>query len=56
MQRIIAAYAPSNPYAHTYVVDMSYPWVVGYRRWPFVRSWWKYADIDLAVKERESGH
>lgn len=46
LQRILIAYAPMNNIAHRYAIDMSYPWVVGYRRWPFVLDWWRYVDID----------
>ncbi|HEU4622394.1 MAG TPA: ABC transporter substrate-binding protein [Burkholderiaceae bacterium] len=46
MQKIIIAYAPQNYLVHRYAIDMDYPWVQNYRRWPFVRDWWRYVDID----------
>jgi ABC-type transport system substrate-binding protein len=55
LQKLFVAYAPSNISVHRYVIDMSYPWVVGYRRWPFVRDWWKYVDVDLDVRKKELG-
>ena len=53
--RIYTAYAPGNVFVHRIVIDMSYPWVVGYKRWPFTRDWWKYVDVDLDVRKRELG-
>jgi len=52
MQKVFVAYAPSNISVHRYVIDMSYPWVVGYRRWPFARDWWKYVDVDLDTEKK----
>jgi hypothetical protein len=31
------------------VTDMSYPWLVGYRRVLFWQEWWHYVDIDRDV-------
>jgi hypothetical protein len=29
------------------------PWVIGYRRNPFVREFFKYVDVDPAVQRKE---
>ena len=55
MQKIFTAYAPSNVISHRYAIDMSYPWVVGYRRWPFVRGWWKYVDVEMEQRQGALG-
>ena len=55
MQKVFVAYAPSNVSVHRYVIDMSYPWVVGYRRWPFSGEWWKYVDVDLDIRKKQLG-
>ncbi len=55
MQKIFTAYAPANVISHRYAIDMAYPWVIGYRRWPFVRSWWKYTDVDTDLRRKTLG-
>jgi len=55
MVKLFTAYAPGNTLVHRIVIDMSYPWVTGYRRWPFVRDWWKYVDVDMAERRRAVG-
>jgi hypothetical protein len=42
------AYMPMKPIVHRYKIDLAYPWVLGYRSWPFIRGWWRYVDIDTA--------
>ena len=55
LQKILVADAPMNVTAHRYAIDMNYPWVIGYRRWPFVRHWWKYVDVDMALRRKTIG-
>ncbi|MGB3429607.1 MAG: ABC transporter substrate-binding protein [Burkholderiaceae bacterium] len=50
MKRIFNAYMPYKIHGHRYVNDVSHPWLVGYRRHPFARDFFKYVDIDLAVR------
>ena len=54
MQKILTAHAPMQFISHRYAVDMAYPWVKGYRRWPFVLDWWRYVDIDLDEMARRT--
>lgn len=56
MQQLFVAYSPSNIQVHRMIIDMSYPWVVGYRRWPFARDWWKYVDVDIEARKKVLGH
>jgi hypothetical protein len=41
---------------HRYYNDLLQPWVIGYKRHPVMRGWWKYIDIDeqAAAKGRPS--
>lgn len=55
LQKILVADAPMNVTAHRYAIDMNYPWVIGYRRWPFVGDWWKYVDVDMALRRKTIG-
>jgi len=53
MTALLVAYAPMKFEAHRYVIDMAYPWVRYYRRWPFILGeFWRYVDIDPALKAR----
>ena len=55
MQQIFIAQSPSNITTHRLIIDMNYPWVIGYRRWPFARDWWQYVDVDPALRKKETG-
>ncbi|MEG1971376.1 MAG: ABC transporter substrate-binding protein [Burkholderiaceae bacterium] len=46
MDKYVAAYAPVRPYVHRVVTSLSQPWVIGFRRHPVSREFWKYIDID----------
>jgi ABC-type transport system substrate-binding protein len=57
MNAIITAYAPMKFFAHRYTIDLTYPWVKYYRRWPFMRSeFLRYVDIDQALKDKAHAH
>jgi ABC-type transport system substrate-binding protein len=45
-KKLSVAYMPYKVTAHGIVTDLLHPWVVGYRRHPFLRDWWRYVDID----------
>ena len=47
MNRLFLVYAPWRLGVHRIYTDLSHPWVVGFRRHPVMRQWWKYIDIDL---------
>ncbi len=53
MNMILTAYAPMKFTAHRYVIDMSYPWVLNYRRWAFSQGdFWHYVDIDPVLEQK----
>ncbi|MEG1971289.1 MAG: bicyclomycin resistance protein, partial [Burkholderiaceae bacterium] len=54
MDKYVAAYAPVRPYVHRVVTSLSQPWVIGFRRHPVLREFWKYIDIDPAAQAQ--GH
>jgi len=57
MNALLVAYAPMKFIAHRYTIDMAYPWVKYYHRWPFTQAgFWRYVDIDQALKDRTLHH
>lgn len=46
--RIIAAYMPLKVRVHRIGTDLWQPWLVGYKRHPFAREFWRYVDIDTS--------
>jgi ABC-type transport system substrate-binding protein len=57
MTALLTAYAPMKYVTHRYTIDMAYPWVKYYRRWPFARpDFWRYVDIDPALKDATLHH
>lgn len=55
MNRLFLVYMPWRLGVHRYYNDILQPWVVGYRRHPILRGFWKYIDIDPAVQEKVAG-
>ena len=48
MVKILVAYMPIKFNTHRIRTDVMQPWLIGYRRHPTSRSFWRYVDIDLA--------
>jgi len=46
MNRLFLVYMPWRLGVHRYYNDLLHPWVVGYKRHPVMRGWWKYLDLD----------
>jgi ABC-type transport system substrate-binding protein len=46
MDKLFFAYAPMRPIAHRIVTGLAHPWVIGYRRHPVLREFWKHLDIE----------
>ena len=46
MNRLFLVYSPWRLGAHRIYNDLAHPWVVGYKRHPVMRAWWKYIDIE----------
>ena len=45
-KKLFIAYAPYKLLGHRIETAVAHPWVVGFRRHPFMRDFWKYVDID----------
>lgn len=48
--KLLTAYMPQRYTVHRILTDLTYPWVIGYRRPPFGNQWWHYVDIDNAKR------
>jgi ABC-type transport system substrate-binding protein len=48
--RIMAAYAPYKFHVHRIITDLAQPWLIGYRRAPFWKEWWHFADVDAEAQ------
>ncbi|MDO9316313.1 MAG: ABC transporter substrate-binding protein [Burkholderiaceae bacterium] len=46
--KLLVAYMPMKVHAHRIATDLTFPWVIGYQRHPFMREFWRYLDIDAA--------
>jgi oligopeptide transport system substrate-binding protein len=53
MARLIAVYAPWKTDTHRVRNQMVQPWLLGWRKHPFMHDGYKYADIDLARRAKE---
>jgi hypothetical protein len=42
----MVAYMPYKTNSHRVHTDLTQPWVVGYRRHPVMRDFWRFVDID----------
>ncbi len=45
-KKLFVAYAPYKFLGHRIDTSVMHPWVVGFRRHPFMRDFYKYVDID----------
>jgi hypothetical protein len=45
---LAVAYMPYKVTGHRILTDLTHPHVVGYRRHPFLRDFWRYVDVDHA--------
>ena len=52
MNRIFLVYSPWRLGVHRFYNDLAHPWVVGYRRHPVMRGFWKFIDIDEAKRAK----
>ena len=53
MARLVAAYAPWKLHAYRKRNQLVQPWVLGWRKHPFVHDAYEYADIDLSRRSKE---
>ena len=49
MKLLSVAYAPYKVTGHRVATDLMHPPVVGYRRHPFLRDFFRYVDVDPSV-------
>lgn len=54
MSEIAAANSVLDFGIHTYVNDLTQPWVIGYKRHPYWRTPWKYVDVDETARAASS--
>ncbi|QJR11664.1 Heme-binding protein A [Usitatibacter rugosus] len=52
MARIVAAYQPWSVNVHRKRNDLTQPWVLGWRKNPFLHEAMRYADIDLEIRAK----
>jgi len=52
MTKLVLAYAPWVFHVHHLNTHLTYPWVKGYKKHPFVNTQWRYLDIDLDERRR----
>ena len=45
MNRLFLVYAPWRLGTHRIYTDLWHPWMLGFKRHPVMRGWWKYVDI-----------
>jgi len=49
-KKYFVAYSPYKFVGHRIETSIWHPWVIGFRRHPFMRDFWKYVDIDPAAQ------
>jgi len=52
--KLMVAYVPYKLSGHRIATDLMHPWVQGFRRNPFVREFYKYVDVDPAIRAKEA--
>ena len=52
-KRMAVAWMPYKFRVNRLLTDMSYPWVIGYRRVVFWQDWWQYVDIDTTLLPKQ---
>jgi ABC-type transport system substrate-binding protein len=50
--KLMVAYVPYKLSAHRIATDLMQPWVIGFRRNPFIREFFKYVDVDPALQRQ----
>ena len=52
MKRWFLTYMPYKIHGHRFVNDVMHPWLIGYRRHPFARDFFKHIDVDMTARPR----
>ena len=50
INKFVIAYAPYKYHTHRIYVDLTQPWLIGYRRPLFWLEQWAYMDVDMALR------
>ncbi len=50
--KLMVAYVPYKLSCHRIATDLMHPWVGAYRRNPFIREFFKYVDVDVAMQQQ----
>ena len=53
MGRMVSVYAPWKLLSHRKRNQLIQPWILGWRKHPFLHESYKYVDIDLERRARE---
>jgi ABC-type transport system substrate-binding protein len=48
---LAVAYMPYKVTGHRIATDLMQPQLVGYKRHPFLRDWWRYVDIETPAPQ-----
>ncbi|MFN8821556.1 MAG: ABC transporter substrate-binding protein [Betaproteobacteria bacterium] len=54
-KRLFIAYAPYKLLGHRIETSLSHRWLIGFRRHPFMRDFFKYVDIDAELRSGAAG-
>ncbi len=52
INRLVTVYAPYKYISHRIYVDLTQPWLIGYRRPLFWQEQWMFMDVDMAVRAK----
>jgi ABC-type transport system substrate-binding protein len=55
MQRLFVAFTPYKLHGHRIRTDLTHPWVIGYRRHPYLRAFFQFVDIDTDARAKALG-
>jgi hypothetical protein len=50
--KLVTAYLPYKMHVHRIYVDLTQPWVTGWRQGLFRNESWMFAEVDPALRER----
>jgi len=51
-KKLLVAYMPYKVHVHRLFTDLAQPWVIGYHHNTFIRSAWRYVDIDAQMQRK----
>ena len=52
--KLVTAYMPYKMHVHRIYLDVSQPWVTGWRQAPFRNESWQFVEVDAAMRQRLS--